>query len=254
MHRFFVSPDLLAQDELALEGDLAHQISRVLRLCPGDEVILLDGLGWAYPTAIDHVSPRLVRAHVSGRWRPESEPRLPIIIHQALAKGRRFEWALQKSVELGATTIVPMLTERGVSRPDDSDRGKLDRWRRIAQEAAEQSGRAVIPQVAPVSGFREACRPPGDGAVSLMACLAPTAQAPSEALASLEEPAPTAVRLYVGPEGGFSPDEIAGAAEAGIVLVSLGPRVLRTETAAVALLSLVMYALGELERGIERPA
>ncbi|MBN1400476.1 MAG: 16S rRNA (uracil(1498)-N(3))-methyltransferase [Anaerolineae bacterium] len=248
MQRFFVSPEVLAADPLILEGALAHQLARVLRMRPDDQIILLDGLGWAYRVALDRVTATEVRGHILARWQPDTEPRLPIVLYQGVPKGKRLDWALQKSVELGVTAIVPMITRYSVRQLEAAAGDKLGRWQRIVTEAAEQSGRAREPQVEPVMGFEQACQPPPTGTLSLMACLSPQARPLSQILREIDLCATEAVRLYVGPEGGFAPKEIEHAAGARIELVSLGPRVLRSETAPLVLLSVLQYALGDLDR------
>jgi 16S rRNA (uracil1498-N3)-methyltransferase len=248
MQRFFVSPDVLAADPLILEGALAHQLARVLRLRPDDQIVLLDGLGWAYRVALDLVTPTEARAHILARWRPDSEPRIPVVLYQGVPKGKRLDWVLQKSVELGVTAIVPLLTRYSVRQLEAAEAAKLGRWQRIVTEAAEQSGRARCPQIEPATGLEQACQPPSLGTLSLMACLSPQARPLSQTLREVDLSAVEAVRVYVGPEGGFAPEEIEYAARAGLRLVSLGPRILRSETAPLTLLSVLMYALGDLDR------
>jgi 16S rRNA (uracil1498-N3)-methyltransferase len=248
MQRFFVSPDVLASDSLILDGALARQLARVLRLQPEDQIVLLDGHGWAYRVALDQVTPTEVRGHILVRWCPDTEPRIPVVLYQGVPKGKRLEWALQKSVELGVTAIVPLLTRYSVRQLEAAEGGKLGRWQRIVTEAAEQSGRARCPQIEPVIGFEQACQPPPPGTLSLMACLSPQARPLSQTLQEVELCVVEAVRLYIGPEGGFAADEVEFAARAGLHLVSLGPRILRSETAPLMLLSVLMYALGDLDR------
>jgi len=247
MHRFFVSPDCLQGECVSLAGPLARRLSRVLRLRTGDRIVLLDDSGWAYEVALDAVSPERVIAHVVGTSESQTEPSTRLVLYQALPKARKLEWVLQKGTEMGVSTFVPILTERCVPRvgvPDDERR--LARWRSIVAEAAEQSGRARLPRVLPIRSFLEACQTPPPDALALLAWVSGEARPLSKVLHSLGQPAPREVRLFVGPEGGFTPDEVARAREVGIVPVSLGPRTLRTETAGLVVLSVVLYALGEM--------
>jgi 16S rRNA (uracil1498-N3)-methyltransferase len=170
---------------------------------------------------------------------------MPITLLQSLPKGRKFEWILQKGTELGVTDFWPLLTQHTVTRPNErSLRSKLARWRRIVTEAAEQSRRAIVPQVHPPRTLHEACGPIAPGTLALLLTVHAEAVPLREALGAAD--APCALRLYVGPEGGFSTVEVEMAREAGIVLVSLGSRILRAETAPIAALSAILYDLGEL--------
>jgi len=228
----------------------------VLRLRPSDRIVLLDDSGWAYEVELDRVTRGLATGHIVGAWEPRTEPSARLVLYQALPKRRRFDWILQKGTELGVSTFVPILTERCVGgRGERGDDHRLARWRRIVSEAAEQSGRAHLPRVLQVTPFAEACEAPPSDALALMASVGGEAVPLSEALRSLEDAAQPRedaaphlreVRLYVGPEGGFAPREVALAREAGIVPVSLGPRILRTETAGLVALSAVLYALGDM--------
>lgn len=244
MHRFFVPPEALLGEPVRLEGDLAHQIARVLRLHRGEHIELLDGSGWAYEAALEGVGSRLAVARVLSRSRPETEPRARIVLYQALPKRRRFDLILQKGTELGVSTFVPMLTRYAEARAEHGA-GKTQRWARIVAEAVEQSGRARVPVVRPVVAFGEACQPPPEGVLALMPYVGERERGLADALGTLREP-PEEVRLYVGPEGGFAAEEAALAAGRGIRPITLGPRVLRTETAALTAVTVVLYALGEL--------
>lgn len=249
MHRFFVSPECLRDGRVSLTGSLGRQLSRVLRLRPSDHIVLLDDSGWAYEVELDRVTRGLATGHIVGAWEPRTEPPARLVLYQALPKGRKFDWILQKGTELGVSTFVPLVTERCVRARGKRDEGhKLARWRRIVAEAAEQSGRAHLPRVLQVTPFAEACEAPPSDALALMASVGDEAVPLSKALRSLEDAAQhlREVRLYVGPEGGFAPGEVAMAREAGIVPVSLGPRILRTETAGLVALSAVLYALGDM--------
>jgi 16S rRNA (uracil1498-N3)-methyltransferase len=247
MHRFFVPPETLAQSPIVLTGELAHQLGRVLRLRPGDEIVLLDGAGAACRARLERLTALQVIATPLEYWRPNTEPRVEITLYQALPKAKRWDWVLQKATELGVSAIVPLLTRHVVAHPGERDEHKLTRWRQIVREAAEQSGRARLPEVWPVTPWEAACLPPPPGTLSLIAALSPTAGPLSVILGELASP-PAAVRLYIGPEGDFAPDELALAQEVGIQPITLGPRVLRTETAPIVALSALLYALGELDR------
>jgi len=249
MHRFFVPAGALDADIVRLEGAIAHQLRRVLRVTVGERIVLLDDTGWACTVLLRQVTARGAIGEIEARWQPQTEPSAQVVVCQALPKGRRFEWVLQKGTELGVTRFVPMHTAHSVVRPSSSEgAARLERWRAIVREAAEQSGRARLPQVqAPVS-FEEACAPVGADTrvLSLMPCLCASSRPLREVMEERSQSAWDKVRIFVGPEGDFAPEEVARASATGAHLVSLGPRTLRTETAALVAISAVLYALGEL--------
>ena len=247
MHRFFVPSERVRSSQVTLDGSLAHQISRVLRLAQGDHVLLLDGTGLAYETELTAVGPHRIVGTVVNRSRPQTETRHTITLCQALPKARKLEWILQKGTEMGVSVFALMSTRYTVARPGSSGvESKLARWRRIVTEAAEQSGRAVVPQVLPPKPFERLCRPEEPDELALMLCLDEKARPLRRALRGRLHEQLDGVRVFVGPEGGFSREEVRMANGAGIALVSLGPRTLRTETAPLVALSAILYELGEL--------
>lgn len=246
MERFFVDPRALAARPVRLQGDLAHQIARVLRLAPDDVITLLDNSGAAYTARLLTVSPRQVTAEVVERTEPQVEPRVRLILYQAVPRAKKIEWVLQKGAELGVSAFVPVIAARcqGLARADLGE-PKLDRWRKIVAEAAEQSGRVLLPEVAPALALAEAVTAAMGAELALMAAVSAEARPLRSVLGALDR-TPATVALLVGPEGGFAPEEVALAIQAGVLPISLGPRVLRTETAALVAFSAVLYALGEL--------
>ena len=246
--RFFVPPEWLGRgDPIALTGDLARQLGKVLRLQPGDRIVLLDNSGRAYEAELLRLEPQAVYVHLLRTFAPQTEPRLRLILYQALPKGERFEWVLQKGTELGISAFVPLITERSVLQaPERIGAQRLARWRRIIQEAAEQAGRARLPELAPVQTFEQALATLPAQEPCLMAALAPQAVPLHAVLEPLHSALPRAVSLFIGPEGDFSPAEVSRAVQAGARLVSLGPRILRTETAAIAASAIILYTLGEM--------
>lgn len=228
VRRLYVAPTEFAGETLALADDRARRLLAVLRLPVGATLHVFDGLGHErLATLVEAARGRAVLAF-GAALDPLPEPPLAIALCCAFPRGTRGDWLVEKATELGVTTLVPLEADRTVMRPGD---GRLDRWRRIAIEAAEQSGRAVVPT------FEEA---PPEGALALVADFG-AARAPADALARATDA--SAVALYVGPEGGWSDAERAHHAMPGYVPVSLGPRVLRVETAALALLTLTVDAL-----------
>ncbi len=248
MHRFFVPPEWLNEKSFSLTGDLAHQLSRVLRMRPGERIILLDNSGRAYVAELDRVTPSQCHAHILSVSHPETEPHTRIMLYQAVPKAQNFDWVLQKGTEIGIETFVPLVTHRCVIQ--DLERiteHKMERWRRIIKEAAEQSGRVRLPQLMQAKSFSQVCKAPPTGALALVLSLTEKAPSLRHILKNKTTSNPKEVRLYVGPEGGFTTDEVHDAVETGLQPVSLGPRILRTETAPLVASAIILYALGEME-------
>lgn len=254
MHRFFVSPQTLIGvtkgSPISIEGEVAQQISRVLRMRPGDEVLLLDGRGYEYRVGLLEVGKEEIRGEALGKKAVKTEPAHAVDLYLSLLnKPDKFEWALQKCTELGAARFAPVMAERSVA--GSPAEGKYERWERIIREAAEQSGRGVIPPLEEAVPLEQALaaeearldEAEGRSHLALIPALGADMSLPN-ALNELEGEGGT-VSIFIGPEGGFTDDELQAADEHGILLVSLGPRTLRAETAAVAALTIVMYELDE---------
>lgn len=231
-----------AGDELSLEGDRARYVSRALRLRPGDRFILFDGSGGEYRVAITRITKNRVDVLPESFEQRSVESALAIRLLQGVAKGERMDTVVQKATELGVARISPVLTEYSVTRLDeDKALRRASHWQRIAISACEQSGRNTVPQVdtprALAGVLQRPNRLPGQRLV-----LSPDAatQIGSAALAD------TPVTLLVGPEGGLSPVEIESSINAGFVALSMGPRILRTETAAIAALAILQARIGDL--------
>ncbi len=246
MHRFFVSPNILAVSPVTLTGDQAHQIRRVLRLQPGDRVILLDGEGWAYEAQLIAVSSRDVRLTVVSRAKACGEPPVHITLYQAVLKGERFSWALQKGTEVGVSAFVPLVCERSVIDDLQVVEGKRDRWQRIIQEAAEQCGRGYVPDLLPAQLLRQAVKAPAqEGALRLIPWEGERVTPLREALSGCNLNDGLHIELFVGPEGGFTDVEVDWARRHGVQPVTLGPRILRAETAGLVATAAILYQAGE---------
>jgi 16S rRNA (uracil1498-N3)-methyltransferase len=252
MHHFFVPIEALREDPVELPEAVAHQLSRVLRAQPGDEIILLDGTGRAAQARLQHVAARSATAQVIAFLDLDTEPRTEVILYAGLPKGRRFEDVLQKGAEVGVSRFVPTITARCVVPDADSvGQERLTRWRRIVTEAAELSGRTRIPEVETAQTFEQVCVAPPEGVLGLIPWEEERATSLRCALErwrgrSTQATGPSQVRIYIGPEGGLTPDEIALAREQGIHAVTLGPRILRADTAAIVAPALILYELGDM--------
>ncbi len=238
MHRFFVPPHAFHGDRVVFPPEVARQMRLVLRLKPGDQVWALNGQGQAAHVLLAEVGKDRAWGRVVALQPATGEPSGPFILYPAISKGERFEWTLQKGVELGVTVFQPILTQRTVRRTPGPSR--WTRWRRIIREAAEQSHRGRLPQL------REPLPLPQALTQAEGFKVMPWVQADTP-IAHVLPQAHWPAHLFIGPEGGFTEAEAALAREAGVHLVTLGPRILRTETAAVVTTALMMHALGELE-------
>ncbi len=244
-NRFFIPASDFAGDQVRLSREQSHQISHVLRLKAGDTITVLDGSGQEYDVTLTTVSSAETAGRITGPRRAAGEPAAEITLFQSLLAREKFEWVLQKVTEVGVAQVVPVLTERSLVRVKRMEANKLDRWRRIVAEAAEQSHRGRIPKLEQICTFPEAVAQLRDFDRCLIAAPFQEAAALRDILRGLGGTEPS-IALLIGPEGGFTPEEVALAHEKGAVPISLGPRVLRTETAAVVAAALVLYELGEM--------
>jgi 16S rRNA (uracil1498-N3)-methyltransferase len=235
VHRFFVDGPL-SVGAIVQVNALAQQLAHVLRMQVGDEIVLLDGSGQEYHSRIAHLDRRAAAVEVLGAQPCLAEPRQILTLYQCSLKQDKFEWVLQKGTELGASRFVPVISERSIVRPAAALLGKYGRWQAIVREAAEQCGRARVPQIAPPCEWQEAVT----GAVGLR--LLPwegTHEEPTlPATLQKELPNHSNISILIGPEGGVTTPEAHLASAQGWQIVSLGPRILRAETAALAAIAL----------------
>ncbi len=251
MQRFFMSPESLAGSSVIVTGEQAHQMRRVLRLRPGDPVIFLDGAGHGCDATLESYGRDEARFTISRRWDAEGEPGVHITLYQAVLKGERFAWALQKGTEVGVSRFVPLVCERNVVEDLAAIEKRRDRWERIIREAAEQSRRARLPELLPAQLFRSAVKragQPEDDATPARLIAWEEEQAVSlrQALAGCNLSPGSHIEIFVGPEGGFTDDEIDSARQSGIRSFSLGPRILRAETAGSVAAALILYEAGDI--------
>lgn len=245
MHRFFIPPNTIHDNRVILRGDIVHQIRDVLRMHPGDSIILLDNSGYAHQTELTLMDRESVRGTVTDKWQLETEPNTRITLYQGLLKGQKFDWVLQKGTEIGIAAFVPVLAARCVvGNLEDVSGARVERWERIVVEAAEQAGRASLPHLASPTLFMHACERATRSGLSLIPWEEEHERSLREALSQV--PKSKQINLFIGPEGGFAKEEIAVAKEHGVIPVSLGPRILRAETAGLAAASAILYELGDL--------
>jgi 16S rRNA (uracil1498-N3)-methyltransferase len=239
--RVFVDEDLAVGQRLTVEGSAGNHVVRVLRLRVGDELTIFNGRGGEYRASIDEIRRDTVQVSVREHRDEERESAFDLTLAQGISRGERMDWVVQKATELGVTRIVPVFTERSVVHLDERQAAKkVQHWRGIAVSACEQCGRNVVPEIAaPVAVYGLLEKPLGTG-ISLL--LSPTAQ---RRIVDIDGSPPGATVL-IGPEGGLAQVEHEAALRAGFTSVRMGPRVLRTETAAVCALSLLQQKFGDL--------
>jgi 16S rRNA (uracil1498-N3)-methyltransferase len=246
MHRFYLLPDDARADSLALTGREAHHALNVLRVRRGEQVVVLDGAGVELLCEVQSCTRDRVQLEVTRR-NVAAPPPCPITLLQAVPKGKIFETLIQKATELGVARIVPLLSERVTLRLDDENAAhKSEKWQSVAIEAVKQCGLAWLPKVeTPVSPADFLARHEKFD-LSLIASLQPGSRHAREYFRAFQERhgrLPSSVCVWVGPEGDFTPAEVAAAESAGAQPITLGRLVLRSETAAIYCLSILNYEL-----------
>ncbi len=247
MHRFYL-PDAPAGEacfECALSADEAQHAGRVLRLRTGDEVECFDGQGHAWRCALRFEGARAAVRALEPL--PSNESPVRITLYQGLPKLDKLDLIVQKATELGAWRVVPVGMARSVARVDGRDaERKRERWQRIAMEAAKQCGRARVPEVAVPMSFAQAASDMAGRELMLM----PYELHQGRVLSAIA-PGARDIGILIGPEGGIAPEEAQAAQASGALPVTLGPRILRTETAAIAALAMAMLRFGDAGGAVE---
>lgn len=243
MHHFFVSPQQVNEGKIEIRGNDVNHIKNVLRMRIGEELQVSDGTEHLYLCEIAEVSSEQVIALVKETQVSEAELPSRLYLFQGLPKSDKMELIIQKAVELGAYEIIPVATKRAVVRLDEKKAAKkVERWQSIAEGGAKQSGRTVIPKVGEVMSFKEAVRFAKE--LDIMLIPYELAEGMQDTKTAIESVKPgQSVGVFIGPEGGFEEDEVAHAMENGAKAISLGKRILRTETAGLTTLSILMYHL-----------
>ncbi|PWU25326.1 MAG: 16S rRNA (uracil(1498)-N(3))-methyltransferase [Candidatus Rokuibacteriota bacterium] len=241
--RFYASPEAVAGEEVAFDAQETRHLARVLRLRPGAVVRAIDGRGQQLTVRLTRIGARGAEGKVLDRTVHRSESPLDLTLVQAVPKGEKLELIIRMTTELGITRVVPIYSDRSVPRLEqERESTRVARWQRVAREAAKQSGRAVIPDIlrpVPLSEWLTEPRPPG-----LILCL--WEDSDRSAATVLPEQHPDKATLLVGPEGGFTDEEVEQAKAAGAIVAGLGPRILRTETAGPVGVALLQARYGDL--------
>jgi 16S rRNA (uracil1498-N3)-methyltransferase len=250
MARLFVEPERMKDEILVLAGEDHRYLTRVLRLGIGDQVVLFDGRATEADSTIVRVGPRALEVQVNQRRTTEGSDRPDFTLMQAIVKGDKMDFVVQKATELGVTRVIPVTTVRSVPRGLDASGavralGKRARWVKIAREGARQCGRVDVPEVEPVTPLETALKAAHKEAFKLMLWEGAREHTVRQVLPPPDQK-PQRIVMLVGPEGGFTDEEVAAAREAGFAVAGLGPRILRTETAAVVALTIMGFAVGDL--------
>ena len=242
MPRFFIDYTPEVGGEAVIDGGDARHIGGALRMTPGEALTLCDGKGTDYACTITAVEKERVTLSVDTAAPSYSEPSLAVTLYMGLPKGDKMELIIQKAVELGVTAIVPVATARCIVKLDGKDAAKKQvRWQKIAAEAAGQSGRGIIPVVESPLSWKQALVRFAEEKTLL--CY----EGGGAPIGKLVSPADTAISLVVGPEGGFDPAEVEAVTAVGGKIATLGPRILRCETAPLAAIAVLMENSGNME-------
>ena len=240
MPRFFT--ETINETKGTISGDDAKHIAKVLRMHAGEKLVACDCQGFDYDCVIDSLTDKEVELSVERKYLSETEPSVRVTLYQAMPKSDKMELIIQKAVELGVSAIVPVQTKRCVSRPDAKSMAKkLERYNRIALEAAKQCGRGRIPQVLSMLDFTEAIKAMKEDQRAFLFYENSTSSFRKEL-----EQGVSSVSIMVGAEGGYEEEEVQKALDLDIASLSLGKRILRCETAPLAALSIIMYETGNM--------
>lgn len=276
MHRFFVSPELLKtiNIEVPLPKELVHQVRDVIRLDIGEQLLLLDDSGDEVLATVARINKTSVEVNLLERRPGKREPPVRIMLCQGMLKSTRFEWVLEKGTELGVSVFSPIICRRSMAGLEGTGSSKIQRWQRIIQEAAEQSGRSRLPELLPIRSLVDTLRDISQDTLAIMPWEEEQSLTLHDVLSTYIHPdgnvgatlavslllhdvlnsaenvgmtlavaRPTTIILFIGPEGGLALEEVALARGYGVQIVTLGSRILRAETAAIATIANVLYEL-----------
>jgi len=244
MSRFYVPTPQIEKGMLRVEGNEVKHIRRVLRLKAGDEIIVFDSLGKEYEGTIIEETTSSVVIKIQNIFLSKRDSPLDVTLAQSLLKGEKMDYLIQKATELGVKEIIPFFSSRSVPLLEKSGRLKRHhRWGRIAIEASKQCGRGVVPKIEPLQDYSEMLQIASPGSLCLILWEREGGQLKKVLERSKEK---TRIFFIIGPEGGFSQEEVEEAKRAGFIPVTLGRRILRAETASLCLLSIIQYEQGDI--------
>ena len=241
MSRFYAPKENVKGDLIYVDGQEARHILNVMRLKESDSVVVFDGTGREYKGFIKEAGPKSLTVKVISTKEPVGEDVPQITLVQAIPKKEKMDYIIEKATELGASCIIPVMTERTVVKLDeDKAKIRVERWARLAKEAAKQCGRADVPRIEEVQKFYNVIDRVNEFDLALMACLSDNTISIKEAITDFEK---GKIIVFIGPEGDFTPDEIVMAKDTSCKYVSLGKRVLKSDTAGIFLLSILNHEI-----------
>jgi len=242
MPRVYIPSERITGEQIPLQSREARYILAVLRLGPGDEVTVFDGAGNEYRTELAEDDDGAMYLAIQEESRPERESPLQITLGQALLKGERMKFVIQKATELGAARIIPLVTSRTIPLVEgERESLRIERWQRIAQEAAKQSGRTMVPRIEAIHELADFLAQ----SAGMRVMLWEGEPVPLREVVKKIDPQ-AGITLLIGPEGGFSEAEVTAAQAQGFLVAGLGQRVLRAETATLSVLSIMQHLFGDL--------
>ena len=246
MPKFFVPKENINGDSIIINSEDVSHITRVLRMSEGDTLLLCDSSGFDYDAQICEISQKEIICRILETRKSDTEPNIEVILFQALPKASKMEYIIQKTTELGISKIVPCALSRCVVKLENAkaEAKKTERWQKIAEAAAKQSGRGIVPEIAPVATLNDAIAQLLECDIAFAPYECEDMQSLKSILTSVENP--KKIGFIIGPEGGFDIKEIEQIRNAGIKTVTLGKRILRTETAGEAVLAMTMYEKGDI--------
>lgn len=239
MSRFYVPREYISAGRVTIKGDELHHARDVMRIAAGDDIAVFDGSGKEYHGTVEEVGRREMSVKIVRTVEVE-EPGCFLTLVQALPKSDKMDLIVEKATELGAGRIIPVITERTVVRPGNSGGNKLGRWRKIAVVASKQSGRIKVPDIDGIFDLSRAIESVSGDEIKIIPCLYEGAEQIKKVVGGRKARSAAAL---IGPEGDFTPEEVKTAKKAGFIPVSLGREVLRSETAAISVISVLSYEL-----------
>lgn len=245
MHRFFVDTRNINENTIEIDREDVKHIVNVLRLEAGEEIEVCDKLGTDYKCKIVEANKESVICKIIESYRSRGESEIEITLFQGLPKSTKMDLIVQKSTELGVKRIVPLVTSRSIVKINDRKKEdkKIERWTKIAEEAAKQSKRGIIPEISPIMAFAEMLEHLREEAMVIV----PYESEENIGIKSvIKDCKYKKINIIIGPEGGFAEGEIESLKDMNSHIVTLGPRILRTETAGFTTISVVLYELGDL--------
>ncbi|NLP27364.1 MAG: 16S rRNA (uracil(1498)-N(3))-methyltransferase [Clostridia bacterium] len=245
MHKFFVTPNNIIGQKAVIQGDDVKHIYKVLRLEVGDKIIINDSQGQEYLASISDINKISVTVNLLESIDQNAESSIQIDLYQGLPKSSKMDYIVQKATEIGVNTIIPIITERVIVKSDLGEFKKTERWKRIALEACKQCKRTIIPEIKEPVVFADLFEKIKDYDLVVVPYENKEGYGVKKMCSSLKNEVKT-IAVIIGPEGGFEEEEIKALEDIGAHIITLGPRILRTETAGVVTAAVLQYELGDL--------